>query len=70
MHKENYYDSALAWCKEELLFDPVPYEGTSGEILLTRLAEAACRTLDGYDDDYKIPDVFFEAAEEAARKEK
>ena len=70
MHKENYYDSALTWCKEELLFDSVSYEErTSGEILLTRLAEECCKALDGYDDNYDIPDAFFDAAEAAARKD-
>lgn len=62
------YNAALKWCREELLFDPVPYEGTAGEVILTRLAEECCKALDGFDDDYQIPDAFFDAAEEAQRK--
>ena len=62
------YEDALKWCREELLFDPVPYEGTAGEIILTRLAEECCKALDGYDDMYTIPDAFFDAAEAAARE--
>tara|TARA_R110002110_G_scaffold406180_5_gene625845 strand:+ start:295 stop:528 length:234 start_codon:yes stop_codon:yes gene_type:complete len=65
---ENMYDDALVWCREELLFDPVPYEGTSGETILSRLAGECCKALDGYDDNYDIPDAFFDAAEAAARK--
>ena len=63
------YDAALKWCSDTLLFDPVHYkERTSGEILLTRLAEACCKALDGYDDNYDIPDAFFDAAEAAAKE--
>jgi hypothetical protein len=63
------YDDALAWCRDALLFDQVHYEGTAGEIILTRLAEECCKALDGYDDMYTIPDAFFDAAEEAARED-
>jgi len=54
------YDDALTWCREELLFDPVPYDSQTN-----RLAQACCKALDGYDDDYQTPDAFFHAAQTA-----
>ena len=62
------YDDALKWCREELLFDPVPYLDNDDTVLCTPLAERCCHALDGYDDDYEIPDVFFDASFAAARE--
>ena len=62
------YNDALKWCRDALLFDPVFYEGTAGEVILTRLAEECCKALDGFDDEYQIPDAFFDAAFDAAEK--
>lgn len=61
------YDSALTWCRETLLFDGDKADGVTA---ITDLAEECCKALDGYDDEHKynIPDVFFQAAEEAVRE--
>ncbi len=61
------YDDALTWCREELLLDPVPYLDNDDTVLCTPLAERCCHALDGYDDDYEIPGVFFDASFDAAR---
>lgn len=59
------YDDALAWCRDALLFDPVHYQGTGGDLLPLRLGQECCKALDGYDDMYNVPDAFIDAAEAA-----